>query len=435
MIWLFIAGGFALTAVTAVPLGIGIAVTGLAILHWLANGATSLAITAGWNVLTDFLLSAIPLFIYMGEILLRSGLSSRVYNAIAPLFVRVPGRLLHTNIAVSAMFGAISGASTSTAAAVGGVAYPELSKRGYDRRVVVATLAAGGTLGILIPPSLSLLIYGATQGVSIGRLFLAGVVPGLMMALLFMVVIFIHAKFENITPATEPPPPSHGRILLNLLQLWPIVVIAFATLGTIYLGIATPTEAAALAVVSAIVIGFLVGDLTLAKLVDSFVSGTIVFASLGIVIVGALILSQAISILAVPTKLVALVTGLGLSKWALLLLVVLFYVVMGCFFDGLSLMVMTLPFVFPLMTAYFDPVWFGVILTVLIEIGLLTPPVGLNLFVLVAIARGEVSLEAAARAVTPYWIMMLLAILIMTVFPAVALWLPNALFQPGGLGR
>lgn len=427
-VWLIIVAGILLTGLTALPVGIGLGLIGLVILHFVAGDATSLAVTAVWNVFNDFILSAVPMFIYMGEILLVSGVSKRMYSAAAPVFNGIPGGLLHTNIAVCTIFGAVSGASTSTAAAVGSVAYPELSRRGYDRSLVVGTLAAGGTLGLLIPPSLSLLIYGATQGVSIGRLFLAGIIPGLLLAAAFMTVIYFWANRNPGIYPRDGARESVAAIVMGFLRIWPVAFLVFAVLGTIYLGIATPTEAAGLGVVAATVIGFLWGDLTVSRLLQAFRDGTLVFGMLGVVLVGALILSQAISILGVPAHVMQIIGGLELSRYAVLALVVLIYLILGCFFDGISLMLMTLPVVYPVMTSLgFDGVWLGVIITILIEIGMLTPPVGMNLFVLVAATRGEVSLANAAWAALPFWLVMTLGIGVFTVFPGIVTFLPSFL--------
>ncbi len=426
MVWLILLAGLALTAWSGVPIGLGLALTGLAVLHFVAGGAEALAVTAVWNVFTDFTFSAVPIYIFMGEILLVSGVSTRIYNAVAPFFGRIPGQLLHTNIVVCSMFGAVCGASTSTAAAVGSVAYPELRARGYDRPTVVATLAAGGTLGLLIPPSLSLLIYGATQNVSIGRLFLAGVLPGLMLAAIFMAAIYLIARrHPRLTPPGDRAVPWPRR-LAGLLRIWPFAFLVFAVLGTMYLGLATATEAAALGVVAAIVVGFAWGELTLRRLWQAFYAATVVFGSIGLVVLGALVLAQSLSILGVPQQVMSAIAGVGLSKYVVLLLVIVVYLVLGCFFDGISLMLMTLPLVFPVMMGVgFDPVWTGVIITVMIEIGMLTPPVGMNLFVLVAITNGEVDLPQAARAALPFWVLMLAGVGILTLVPDIALALPN----------
>lgn len=429
MVWVIICIGLLVIALTGVPIGIGLALTGLSILHFVAGGGEMLAITSVWNVFTDFTLSAVPLFVFMGEILLVSGVSTRIYNAVGPFFSGVPGKLLHTNIVVCTLFGAVCGASTSTAAAVGSVAYPELKKRGYDPGVVVATLAAGGTLGLLIPPSLSLLLYGATQGVSIGRLFLAGVVPGLMLAAMFMLVILVHAiRRPGIAPS-DTERLTWGQRFGALLHIWPFGFLVFSVLGTMYMGLATATEAAALGVVASILVGFFWGDLSPRVLLGAFLTGTRVFAAIGIVMLGALVLAQSLTVLGLPQQVMSGIAALGVSKYWVLLIVCIVYFILGCFFDGISLLLMTLPVVYPLMMgAGFDPVWTGVIITIMIEVGMLTPPVGMNLYVLTAITNNEVRLGQAASASVPYWLMMLLGILLLALFPSIALFLPNFVY-------
>ena len=426
MIWLFFAGGLAVTALTGAPLGIGLTLAGLLILHFLLGGASELAFTAVWNVFNEFTLSAVPLYILMGEILLRSGVSYRVYDALSPLFSRIPGKLLHTNIAVCTLFSAVSGASMSTAAAVGTVAYPELRKRGYDRSFVVGTLAAGGTLGLLIPPSLGFLLYGATQGVSIAKLFLAGIIPGLMLAAAFGIVIGLTALLRPAaTPAGEDRV-AEGAPLRRLLGIWPLFVLIFAVLGTIYLGLATPTESAGLGVATAIAIGVFWGDLRWRQFVEALYGGTRTFAAVMFVALGALVLAQAVSALGIPRDIMRSLTEMDLSAYQVLAGMVAIYLLLGCFFDGLSLLLMTVSVVFPVMTGFgFDPVWLGVVIVICIEIGMLTPPVGANLFVLCGITKGEVSIGQAAWAALPFWCVMMAAIFVLTVFPQIALFLPR----------
>ena len=404
MFWTTLLSTLIATAASSAPLGAALGLTGLIILQFFVNGATSLALNAVWNVLNEFTLSAIPLFIIMGEVMLASGVSQRIYAALSTVFNRVPGNLLHTNIAVCTVFGAISGSSLSTAAAVGAVAYPEMSQRGYDRRMVVGSLAGGGTLGLLIPPSLSLLIYGSLTETSIGQLFLGGIIPGLLMALCFMAYILVRCLRDRSLYPVEPELQiPFLQKLKSLLSIWPVAGLVFAVMGTIVLGIATPTEAAGVGVVSAIALGFLWGDLTFRKLVDCFRQAAITYGSIGFVVVGAVILAQSISILGVPQALIEAIEELGWDRYWVLLLVVLCYVLLGCLFDGLSLMVMTLPIVFPLLTGLgFDPIWLGVIVTILIEIGQVTPPVGLNLSVIVAVTNHEIGLGKTALATVPY---------------------------------
>ncbi|WP_018916918.1 TRAP transporter large permease [Vreelandella zhanjiangensis] len=424
MSWLLLSGSLVIFLTSGAILGAALGLTGMLLLHFQANGATPLAINATWNMLTDFTLSAVPLFIFLGEILLASGVSKRVYNGLTPLFARVPGQLLHTNIAVCTLFGAVSGSSTSTAAAIGAVGYPELKSRGYNPNVVVGTLAAGGTLGLLIPPSLALIIYGATQNVSIGKLFIAGMLPGLLIALAFSTWIIIRSKIgEPVTP-TFKEKVTRSHIVNGLKEIWPLPVLIFFVLGTIYMGIATPTESAALGVVASIVLGLTWGDLTFKRLWQAFKHASIMFTAIGMILIGTVILSQAVSLLGIPRAAVETIGNFGLGPYGILLMIVIVYIVLGCFFDGISLLLMTLPITFPMITSLgFDPIWFGIIVTLLIEIGMITPPVGLNLFVLSSISKNEVDLTAAAKASLPYWLILLGAVGVFTLFPNIILWI------------
>lgn len=426
MSWLILSGSLLLLLGTGALLGAALGLTGFILLHFQANGASALAINSAWNLLTDFTLSAVPLFIMLGDILLASGVSTRVYNGLTPLFRCLPGQLLHTNIAVCTLFGAVSGSSTSTAAAIGSVSYPELRQRGYDPAQIVGSLAAGGTLGLLIPPSLSLLIYGATQDVSIGRLFLAGLLPGLMISSGFLLWIYLRARCKPQMAPRQSEPFSWRDTGAGLLQIWPLPILIFFVLGTIYMGIATPTEAAAMGVGVAVLIGFLWGDLSWRELWNAFQRSAIMFSCIALILVGTVILAQAVSLLGLPRGAVDMIGELGLGRYGVLLMVVLVYLVLGCFFDGISLLLMTLPITFPMVVSLgFDPVWFGIVVTLLMEVGMITPPVGLNLFVLSSITKGEVGVPSAAAAAMPYWVILLAAVGILTLFPQIALWLPN----------
>lgn len=429
MFWTILISVLTLTASTGAALGAALGLTGLIILHFFAEGATSLALNAVWNVLNEFTLSAIPLFIIMGEILLESGVSQKIYGSLSGLFRHIPGGLLHTNIAVCTIFGAISGSSLATAAAVGSVAYPEMSKRNYNEPMVVGSLAGGGTLGLLIPPSLSLLIYGALTETSIGKLFMGGILPGILMAILFMLYIFIRC---TINPKLWNSDTNNEEVLnssiVDFLKIWPIGFLIFAVMGSIVLGIATPTEAAGVGVISSLLLGLIWGDLSKDKVLKCFYNSAITYGSIGFVVVGAVILAQSISILGIPQELIETIQNMGMSKYYVLSLIVLIYLILGCLFDGLSLMVMTLPIVFPLMTNLgFDPIWLGVIITIMIEIGQITPPVGLNLSVLVAVTDNKVGLGETAIATSPYWLLLLFGILIVTIFPSIVLYIPNNL--------
>jgi len=429
MFWTTLIGILVVTASSGVALGAALGLTGLVILEFFGNGATYLALDVIWGVFNSFTLSAVPMFILLGEILLRSGISERAYTAFTPVFAKVPGGLLHSNVAVCTLFGAVSGSSLSTAAAVGSVAYPEMSKRGYDKEAVVGSLAGGGTLGLLIPPSLSLLIFGALTETSIGQLFVAGVVPGIMVSALFMIyILFLCLRQQGISPRSNESI-SFWKVLRGMVQIWPILLLIFAIMGSIMFGLATPTEAAGVGVVVAIIISFAWGQLTLTKLIAAIQRSTLLFASIGFIVLGTSILSLSVSILGVPQAILELAINSDLGKYGIFALIILIYVLFGCIFDGLSLMIMTLPIVFPLLVGLgFDPIWIGVIITVMIEIGQVTPPVGLNLTVLAGVTNNEVPLGRVAIATIPYWMLLLLSVVIMTIFPQIALFLPSVTF-------
>ena len=429
MFWTTLIGILVVTASSGVALGAALGLTGLVILEFFGNGATYLALDVIWGVFNSFTLSAVPMFILLGEILLRSGISERAYTAFTPVFAKVPGGLLHSNVAVCTLFGAVSGSSLSTAAAVGSVAYPEMSKRGYDKEAVVGSLAGGGTLGLLIPPSLSLLIFGALTETSIGQLFVAGVVPGIMVSALFMIyILFLCLRQQGISPRSNENI-SFWEVLRGMVQIWPILLLILAIMGSIMFGLATPTEAAGVGVVVAIIISFAWGQLTLTKLIAAIQRSTLLFASIGFIVLGTSILSLSVSILGVPQAILELAINSDLGKYGIFALIILIYVLFGCIFDGLSLMIMTLPIVFPLLVGLgFDPIWIGVIITVMIEIGQVTPPVGLNLTVLAGVTNNEVPLGRVAVATIPYWMLLLLSVVIMTIFPQIALFLPSVTF-------
>lgn len=407
-------------------LGAALGLTGLIILEFYARGATQLAVQSVWNVFNNFSFSAVPMFILLGELLVASGLTKQIYGSVAPLFRRFPGKLLHTNIFVCTLFGAVSGSSTATAAAIGSAAYPELFRRGYDKSAIVGSLAAGGTLGLLIPPSLSLIIYGAWQQVSIGKLFLAGIIPGIMMAGLFMVYIFILGLRKPHLMPVEEGRLTWREVLGSLVGIWPLLVLIGAVLGTIYSGLATVTEAAGLGTLAALILGLTFGDLNLEKIVQACMRSVASFGALFFVAIGAVILAQSITIIGLPRDIVEIVAQYELGRIEFLILIIVIYVILGCFLDGIALMLMTLPFIFPIMLEFgFDPVWIGVFVTIMIEIGMITPPVGVNLYVLSAITRQRIPLADIARAAFPYWVTLLIGTALIIAFPQIALWLPQ----------
>ena len=426
--WGMLIGGLTLFAGSGLALGAALGLTGLLLLHFVAGGITFVAVDAVWNVLNSFTLSAIPLFIILGEIMLRSEVSKKIYLALSPLFQNISGGLLHTNIAVCTLFGAVSGSSLSTAAAVGSVAYPEMTEQGYNKQMVVGSLAGGGTLGLLIPPSLSLLIYGALTETSIGKLFLAGIIPGIILAFMFMIYIYFRCR---LNPSLAPRDKSQLKVMLvikNIFRIWPFIILVFSIMGSITFGIATPTEAAGVGVIATIILGKFWGSLNLKKLVHAIYSATLLYSSIMFVVIGATILAQAVSLLGVPQIILETVREANLGPLAVLLAVIIVYLALGCFFDGLSLMIMTLPILVPLMTGLgYDLIWLGVIITIMIEIGQVTPPVGLNLSVLVSVTKEKVALGEAAIATMPYWIILLIGVILLTIIPQIALFLPSKL--------
>src|SRR6056297_10642 len=327
MFWTSLIGVMVASASTGVALGAALGLTGLVLLQVYSHGATALAVDAIWNVFNSFTLSAVPLFILLGEILMRSGVSNRAYAAFSPVFRKVPGGLLHTNIAVCTMFGAVSGSSLSTAAAVGSVAYPEMTRRGYDKNMIVGSLAGGGTLGLLIPPSLSFLIFGALTETSIGQLFLAGLLPGLLFAAMFMAWILLRSLARPGLAPRGGAGPGPGAVLLGLLGLWPFLLLVFAIMGSIAFGFATPTEAAGVGVIATIIVGRFWGTLTLATLATSVYRAILLYGAIAFVVMGATILAQAVSLLAVPQSILETVRASDLGPYAVLAAVVVVYLV------------------------------------------------------------------------------------------------------------
>ena len=408
-------------------LGLMIAAAGLTVLAMGFPGSFGVLGNALWNVFNSFTFTAVPTFILLGALLGQSGLARRIYGAISPGFERLPGRLLQTNIGACTIFSAISGSSTATSAIVGSIAYDELGRRGYDRRVVIGTIAAGGTLGILIPPSVALIIYGAWQHVSIGALFIAGILPGLLLAGCFMVYIAVLVRLRpRVAPDAAERLPLRAT-LVRSLEAWPFAILIFAILGTIFLGLATPTEAAALGVATVMVLGFLYRELNAARVWAALRETVRVFSALTLVITGAVVLSQAVALTGLPREIVAMISASGLAPAVILTLIYAMYLVLGTVFGPVEMLLITLPFVFPIVTGLgHDPVWFGIVLVIVIEIGLLTPPMGINLFVVMAGARNQISLGEAAVACIPYWLIMIGVLGLITVFPQIALFLPRA---------
>jgi len=407
---------------TAFALGI----CGVLVLY-LSKGVIGLTALSSvvWNNANSYILIAVPMFLLMGEVILRSGVSSYFYRGVAVLMGRLPGGLLHANIASCAVFSAVSGSSVATAATVGTVAIPEMLARGYEPRTVFGSLAAGGTLGILIPPSIVMVLYGALVEESVARLFMAGILPGLLMAAIFMIFI---AGLLLVKPHYAPPPDVSGKSRASdAIHVFPVLGLLIVVLGSIYSGIATPTEASALGAAGAIVLAVGYCSFTRKVFAQSLMATVKTTCMVALIIICAQILSTALTYSGVSRTVSEWVMGLGLGKWAFFLALVVLYIVLGCFVDGISMIYMTLPVLLPVVKAFgFDLVWFGVILTVLIELGQITPPVGLNLFTIHAISGGAKFSEVAAGS-APYVALMLLVILMLCFWPGIALWLPTTM--------
>ncbi len=411
--------------ILGLPIGIALGLAGVTGFYLLKGNADAVPYVA-FDFANNFILTAIPLFILMGEVLLRCGLSDMLYRGTSKWLAWAPGGLFHANIGSCAMFAAISGSSPATAATIGTVAIPALESRGYDGRLTVGSLAAGGTLGILIPPSINLIVYGAITGASVARLFAGGILPGIMMSSLFMAYIVIRViKNRALAPKESF---SFKALPSSFLDLWPIIVIMGLVLGGIFSGVFTPTEAAAMGAASAIVIAIIQRRLTGRILLEALEGTVTITSMILIIVVGASIVASFLAFLGLPRELATFVLEANLPNWAILAMIYLLYIFLGCFMDGLSAMLMTLPAILPLIRLLgLEVIWFGVVLVILTEIGLLTPPVGANVFVIKAIS-GK-SLQDVFMGSAPFFLIMMLGLLIVTVFPDLILWLPTIMMN------
>ena len=371
-------------------------------------------------------LSAVPLFIFMGEIIFRSDISSRLFNGLSPIVDRIPGRLLHTNIMGCTVFAAVSGSSSATTATIGKMTTEALRERGYDSKLALGSLAGAGSLGLLIPPSILMIVYGILAEVSILDLFTAGVFPGLMVAALYSGWIMFRCLMDpSLAPAHEGKA-GLADIAAGFVQLLPVLMLIALVMGGIYSGLATPSEAAALGVAAAIFMVAVTGQFSMQKLIDSAMSAVLTSSMICSILITASFLSTAMGLLHLPQELAGQIRDFDLSPWQLILLLGVFYVVLGFFLDGISITVMVLPITLPLVIqAGFDPVWFGVFIVIMVEMGLITPPVGFNLFVLQGLTGN--SIGNVARAAMPFFLLMGVAAALLVVFPDIALWLPDQL--------
>ena len=377
-----------------------------------------------WGVQNENLLTSVPLFVLLGELLLRSGIADRMYVALSAWLGRLPGGLLHTNIGSCALFAATSGSSVATAATVGTVALPSLHRRGYSMRASLGSLAAGGTLGILIPPSVNMIVYGSLTNNSIGKLFIAGIIPGLLLTGLFMLWI-AGSSLASGNAMREARVPLNDRIRA-LVHLVPPAVVFGIVMGSLYFGIATAAESAALGVIAAL--GFVLhsGKLSWELMRNCFVSTARVSGMILLIVVAAFVLNLTVSLTGVAEAMTKWVSGLGLSATGLILALMVFYLVLGMFMDVLSMQVATIPITYPIATALgVDPIWFGIFIVLMCELGLITPPVGMNLFVVHGIRPDKGGIEDAIWGALPYALIMILFTLLLLAVPQLVTWLPG----------
>ena len=380
-----------------------------------------------WENSIEFLLIAIPLFILMGEILLRSGIAERMYGALAQWLSWLPGGLMHSNVGSCALFAATSGSSVATAATIGTVALPEVDRHRYNERLFVGTLAAGGTLGILIPPSINLIIYGLLTDTSVPQLYLAGFVPGLLLAVLFMATVVVACLFRRGWGGT-PIETSWAMRMRSLVHLLPPLGIFLVVVGSIYAGLATPTEAASLGVVASLALAAFARSLNL-EMLRRAVEGTMrTTAMVMLIILAAIFLNFVLAAIGLTQALSQFVLELGLTPMQTLLAVIAFYLVLGCFMETLSMLLTTTPLIVPIIVSLgFDPVWFGILMMVMLETALITPPIGVNLYVVQGV-RGRGSMNDVITGTLPFVATMFVMIALLVLFPGLALWLPELFY-------
>ena len=379
-----------------------------------------------WGVGNENLLTSIPLFVLLGELLLRSGIADKMYVALSAWLARLPGGLLHTNIGCCALFAATSGSSVATAATVGTVALPSLHARGYSMRDSLGSLAAGGTLGILIPPSVNMIVYGSLTNNSIGKLFIAGIIPGILLTLCFMAYILvthISRGAEKMSREKTVPLAERMRLLVNLV---PPLVVFGVVMGSLYFGIATATESAALGVVIAIGFTWGSGRLTLDLLKNCFQQTARISGMILLIIAAAFVLNLTIALTGVAEQMTKWVVSLGLTATTMIFALIVFYLILGMFMDVLSMQVATIPLTYPIVVALgVDPIWFGIFIVLMCELGLITPPVGMNLFVVHGIRPDKGGIEDAIWGALPYAIIMIVFTIFLLYVPQVVLWLPT----------
>ena len=384
--------------------------------------------TTIWGTSSSWTLTALPLFVWMGEILFRTKLSENLFAGLSPWMQKLPGGLIHVNVVGCALFAAISGSSAATVATVGKMSIPELRKRKYPEKILLGSLAGSGTLGLLIPPSIILIIYGVTVQESIAKLFIAGIIPGIMIALIFMSYVMIWSLINKKSMPEYVENFSFLEKIRKSKQLLPVIILISAVIGSIYTGVATATEAASLGVVGALILSYFQKSLTIETFKQSLLGATKTSCMIAFILAGSTFLSLAMGFTGLPRNLAIWIQNMELSPYVLIFVLMIFYIILGMFLDGISAVVLTMAIIEPMIRqAGFDMIWFGIFLVIVVEMAQITPPVGFNLFVLQGMANRDMGF--IARSAFPLFLLMILAVILVVIFPEIALWMPQQMVQ------
>ena len=384
--------------------------------------------TTIWGTSSSWTLTALPLFVWMGEILFRTRLSENLFKGLSPWMQKLPGGLIHVNVVGCALFAAISGSSAATVATVGKMSIPELRKRNYPEKILLGSLAGSGTLGLLIPPSIILIIYGVAVQESIAKLFIAGIIPGIMIALIFMFYVIIWSLINKKSMPKIIEEYSFLEKIKRSKQLLPVIILILAVIGSIYTGIATATEAASLGVVGALILSYFQKSLTLKTFKSSLLGATKTSCMIAFILAGSTFLSLAMGFTGLPRNLALWIQNMDLSPYVLIFVLMIFYIILGMFLDGISAVVLTMAIIEPMIRqAGFDMIWFGIFLVIVVEMAQITPPVGFNLFVLQGMAKKDMGF--IARSAFPLFLLMVLAVILVVIFPEIALWMPEQMIK------